>query len=118
MDVKVFNPAQVTDQLDEMAFEQISEFNDAHIGAFWSEAGGPGPWELHPDAEELLHVMEGRVEIEILPRQGPSIRKELTAGSFLIVPRGLWHRHNMLTRTKEMYLSPARTEHSNAEDPR
>jgi mannose-6-phosphate isomerase-like protein (cupin superfamily) len=117
---QVFNPDQQVSKLPEMEFSTLADFGTGHVGVFWSEESGPGPWEMHPDSDELLHVIEGCAEIEILPRnpaQSSDLVK-LEAGAFLVVPQGLWHRHNMLARTKEMYLSPAETEHSNESDPR
>ena len=117
---QVFDPGKHVSELQEMEFSTLATFESGHVGVFWSEAGGPGPWEMHPNAEELLHVLEGCVEIEILPSDTtqPSDRVRLEAGSFLVVPKGLWHRHHMLERTREMYLSPADTEHSHEPDPR
>ena len=117
---QVFNPDKEVSKLPELEFATQASFGTGHIGVFWSEAGGPGPWEMHPNSEELLHVIEGCVEIEILPSAlgQPSDRVRLEGGSCLVVPQGLWHRHHILLRTKEMYLSPADTEHSNDDDPR
>ena len=117
---RLFNPEERVSELQEMEFSTLAAFGTGHVGVFWSEAGGPGPWEMHPSSDELLHVIEGCAEIEILPKDAtqPSDLVVLEAGSYLIVPQGLWHRHNMLVRTKEMYLSPEETEHSNETDPR
>lgn len=117
---QVFNPKKQVSELQEMEFSTLAAFDTGHVGVFWSEEGGPGPWEMHPNSDELLHVIEGCAEIEILPTDTTQTSDlvRLDAGSYLVVPRGLWHRHNMLARTKEMYLSPADTEHSNETDPR
>ena len=117
---QLIHPSNSVDELGEMQFSTLASFNTAHIGVFWSEAGGPGPWEMHPNEDELLHVMEGEIEIEILPAEKIQAgdRVVVGAGSFLVVPRGLWHRHDMLSRTKELYLSPNETIHSSDEDPR
>ena len=117
---QVFNADKQVSKLPEMEFATQASFGTGHIGVFWSEAGGPGPWEMHPNSEELLHVIEGCAEIEILPSDPsqPSDLVRLEAGAYLVVPKGLWHRHNMLSRTKEMYLSPPETQHSNEDDPR
>ena len=114
----IFNPAVIADQIPEMEFRPLGEFNDGGVGVFWSTAGGPSPWEMHPDCEELLHVIEGEIDVEILPIEGPSKTHTVEAGSYLIVPRGMWHRQYMKQKTKELYLTPGRTLHSEAEEPR
>lgn len=117
---QLFNPGEQVAALAEMEFSTLASFDTGEVGVFWSEAGGPGPWEMHPKADELLHVIDGCAEIEILPSdvvQAPD-RIKVETGAFLVVPKGLWHRHNMLARSREMYLSPADTLHSHDDDPR
>ncbi len=118
MELTTCTPAEVADALQEMEFKTLAAFNAAHIGVFWSEAGGPGPWEMHPDSDELLSIIEGKVEIELLPDRGPAVTTTLASGDLLVVPKGHWHRHNILERAKELYLSPSNTEHSAEPDPR
>ena len=52
---------------------------------------GQTPWERHPAGDELLHVIEGAVEVTVLTDDGP-VRRSVTAGSVLVVPCGAWHR--------------------------
>lgn len=119
MQIFVCDPAVRAQSLNEMQFEQLAGFNSAHIGVFWSEPGGPGPWEMHPDSEEVLQVLEGEIELEVLPQDGGAgVKTSVPAGSFVVVPKGCWHRHVMVKTTQEMYISPALTEHSMAADPR
>lgn len=120
LEIHVSKPGEVVARLREMEFHQLADFNGGHIGVFWSEAGGPSPWEMHPECDELLHVIDGEIEVEILPRKAKEEGQtaSVTAGSFIIIPCGCWHRQTMRARTKEMYLTPGPTEHSSAEDPR
>jgi mannose-6-phosphate isomerase-like protein (cupin superfamily) len=102
-----------------MEFLPLSNFGSGGTGAFWSNPGGQSPWEMHPDCDELLHVIEGKIEIEVLPQEkGECTISILTAGSFVVVPRGCWHRQRILKRTKEYYLTPGPSLHSTAIDPR
>ena len=113
------DPSAIADELAEMEFKMLAPFDDGQAGVFWSEAGGPSPWEMHPECDEMLQVLEGEIEVEVLPQDGS--RGETTrvpAGSFCVVPRGCWHRQNLLARTKELYLTPGSSLHSTADDPR
>ena len=113
------NPLRVAKNLAEMEFHELATFNAGHVGVFWSEAGGPSPWEMHPDCNEMLQVLEGEIEVEVLPAGGgPGLRTRVLAGSFCVIPQGCWHRQRLLERSKELYLTPGSTRHSNAEDPR
>lgn len=113
------DPAAVADTLGEMEFHKLADFDSGHAGVFWSEAGGPSPWEMHPECDELLHVIAGAIRVEVLPLEGGAgVSTEVPAGSFLVVPRGCWHRQILLGRTKEYYVTPGPTLHSDAADPR
>lgn len=102
--------------LPEMEFHQIAPFNRGQLGVFWCSAG-TSPWERHPEDEELLQVIEGEVDIEVLTDEGPVVTT-VHAGSLFVVPRGLWHRHRVSTKLTELYLTPGPSEMSTADDPR
>jgi mannose-6-phosphate isomerase-like protein (cupin superfamily) len=72
---------------------------------------------MHPDNDELLQVLEGEVDIEVLTEEGSEI-VHVGAGSFFVVPRSHWHRHRLSGLLKELYLTLGRTETSMGEDPR
>jgi mannose-6-phosphate isomerase-like protein (cupin superfamily) len=119
MDLQLFYLAHAADQAAEMEFVELGNFDAGAAGVFWSNDGGPSPWEMHPDCDELLHVIEGEIDIEVLPvKSGNSERVTLMAGGFLIVPRGCWHRQTIRGKSKEFYLTPGQTLHSHADDPR
>ncbi len=119
MKVEIVNPSLQLDTAKEMEFLELQKFDSGGTGAFWSEAGGQSPWEMHPECDELLHIIEGRIEIEILPNEPEGNETFiLTAGSFIVVPRGCWHRQKILERVKQYYVTPGPTLHSHSADPR
>lgn len=104
------------DGLAVMKFHEFAKFNRGTVGMF--RAGvGTSPWELHPDDDELLYVIEGEVEIEVLTDEG-SRTTGVRAGSLFVVPRGHWHRHRVSQSLVEIYVTPGETRHSGADDPR
>jgi mannose-6-phosphate isomerase-like protein (cupin superfamily) len=118
-ELKAYDLTSIADRLAEMEFRQLVRFDAGHAGVFWSEASGPSPWEMHPDCDEMLQVLEGEIEVEVLPEDGGAgIKTRVAAGSFVVVPRGCWHRQNLLVRTKEFYLTPGRSLQSSEGDPR
>jgi quercetin dioxygenase-like cupin family protein len=102
--------------LGELEFRSLAPFNRGVLGVFWS-SGGTSPWERHPDDEELLQPIEGEVDIEVLTDDGPVVTT-VRAGAVFVVPRGHWHRHRHRGVLKELFLTPGRSEHSTAADPR
>ena len=121
MDLQLFYPGHAADKAAEMEFVELGDFDAGGAGVFWSNDGGPSPWEMHPNRDELLHVIEGEIEIEIevLPeKSGNSETVTLKSGGFLIVPRGCWHRQTIRGKSQEFYLTPGESLHSHADDPR
>ncbi|MFI6900396.1 cupin [Nonomuraea sp. NPDC050394] len=51
-------------------------------------------WEIHPEAEELVSCLVGKIRLYLRPER-PGLREEevrLIAGTAAVVPRGRWHR--------------------------
>lgn len=119
MKIEVVNPSLELVNSKEMEFLDLQKFNTGGTGAFWTEAGGRSPWEMHPESDELLHIIEGKIEIEILPiDSGQSTILTLSTGEFIVVPKDCWHRQKILERVKEYYVTPGSTLHSQSTDPR
>jgi mannose-6-phosphate isomerase-like protein (cupin superfamily) len=55
--------------------------------------GGEEPHggEMHPDGDELLYVIDGRLRI-VLELDGGERLVEAEAGQAVVVPQGTWHR--------------------------
>ena len=114
--MKAFDPRAVVAGIDEMHFESLASFNQGHAGVFWTEPG-VSPWELHPDDDELLYVLDGEVDFIVLTDEGP-VTTKVTSGQMFVVPRAHWHRHDVRKTTREFYLTPGASQHSTADDPR
>ncbi len=62
-------------------------------------------------------MLDGSVDIVVLfddERRTTTV----SAGSLFVVPKGCWHRHHVHAELAELYVTPGRTEHSHADDPR
>ena len=117
MTLRVRAIAERLDGAAPLDFRSFGAFSGGSAGVFRSNPG-TSPWELHPDGEELLHVLEGVVDIEVLPQAGPSEIATVSAGCVLIVPRNAWHRHVVREPLVEIYVTTGCTEMSHAADPR
>jgi len=117
--LQIFDPIEIAEGSEEMDFRTLCDFDSGGGGVFWSMEGGPSPWEMHPDCDELLHAIDGEIEVEILPSSGGKASIAVVkAGSYLVVPRGCWHRQYFRTKSTEFYVTLGRTLHSQSEDPR
>jgi len=110
-------PADWQDQDEDgtAAFWMPAKYNRGNVWA--GTLVGRSAWERHPDSDELIHVIEGEVEITMLTEED-RVTETLHAGCVLVVPRGIWHRHDAREQVKEWGVSVGRSEHSSAEDPR
>jgi mannose-6-phosphate isomerase-like protein (cupin superfamily) len=50
----------------------------------------PHAGEMHPDADELLYLVSGRIQVR-LELEGGDQEVEVGPGQALVVPRGVWH---------------------------
>ena len=99
----------------ELSAKMLASFNQCTVGIM--RFSGRTPWERHPDGDELLHVLEGDVEVTVLAEAGP-LEAVVAAGSIFVVPRGLWHRQVASTPTTLLFATALKgSEHSWAEDP-
>lgn len=65
---------------------------------------GPFVWHHHENEDELFLVIKGSFVMEFRDKA-----VELTAGEFLIVPRGVEHRPNAAEETCVLLFEPATT---------
>ena len=94
----------------------LGPFNQCTLGVV--RFSGQTPWERHPGGDELLHVVEGAVEVTVLTDDGP-VHRTMTAGSIFVVPRGCWHRQRAPAGVVLMFATATEaTDHSWEEDPR
>jgi len=77
-----------SDAQAEAAMRPVDMLNGSMLGLV--RFSGLTPWEIHPDGDELLHVLEGAVEVTVLAEH-ETVTAPLRAGSVFVVPAGLWH---------------------------
>lgn len=97
------------------AFRTLTTFNlcTVNVGRF----SGQSPWERHTRGDELLHILDGEVDITVLTDSGP-VQRRIEAGSVFVCPRGLWHRQHSAAGVTALYATPTPSDISFAEDPR
>jgi mannose-6-phosphate isomerase-like protein (cupin superfamily) len=112
-----YDPMSVAQDLSPFDFHEFAPFNSASFAVFHGDGVEASDWELHPDTDELLFVLRGSVTVEVLMAD-TSEKHDLTAGQFVVVPRGLWHRHVDIRDLVELYFTPGTSVQSSLEDPR
>lgn len=64
----------------------------------------PHGGEMHPDGDEVLYLIAGRARVVFLDTDDEDI--EMRPGDGLVVPKGLWHRVDILEPCQIVYLTP------------
>jgi quercetin dioxygenase-like cupin family protein len=90
--------------LDKRANESLGTFNSMALG-IGRYVAGSSPWERHSNGDELLYVLDGEVEIEVIEGQ-ESFKGTLRPGSLFVVPRGRWHQLTARAPVNIMFSSP------------
>ena len=81
------------------------------VGAPVLTANPPHRGEMHPDGDELLYLISGRIEVIIEDGGTPTTVgaeqvQTLTPGRAIIVPRGSWHRINVCEPSHLIHITP------------
>ena len=64
----------------------------------------PHGGEVHPDGDEILYVVSGR--LRVTGESDPDTSIELGAGEACIVPKGEWHLVRLLEKTQLIHITP------------
>lgn len=87
---------------------------DIYFGGFDGNAG----WERHPAGDELVHIIAGSTEFDIIVDDEIETL-QLSAGNVVIVPKSCWHRFRSSDGVTVMTATPKGEEpHLFVDDPR
>ncbi len=75
------------------------------IGAPFMTREPPHAGEMHPDGDELLLLLSGRVTV-VLEDEDPPRRVALEPGMALVVPRGVWHKVLLDEPSRLLHVTP------------
>jgi quercetin dioxygenase-like cupin family protein len=64
----------------------------------------PHDGEMHPDGDEVLYLIDGKVRVTI--ECDPVQVLEMSPGDGAIVPKGTWHKVDILEPSRIVYLTP------------
>ena len=74
------------------------------IGVATMVANSPHGGEMHPDGDEVLYLISGKARVVFLDGKDDDI--EMQPGDGLVIPRGLWHRVDILEPCQIVYVTP------------
>lgn len=74
------------------------------VGIVTMSEDAPHRGEVHPDGDELLYVISGRVRVTC--ESDPEGGIFLGPGQGCIVPKGEWHKVSILETTQMIHITP------------
>lgn len=74
------------------------------IGVASMSENAPHNGEMHPDGDEVLCLISGQVKVTL--ETTPVQVLDMCPGDGLIVPKGVWHRVDILEPSKIVYVTP------------
>ena len=83
---------------------QLASYRDGLLLAI--KFSGKDHWERHLTGDELIHILDGTVSLEIVCDDGPPKFFELCAGTIAVIPQGAWHRFHSADGATQMAATP------------
>ena len=74
------------------------------VGIVTMEHDAPHGGEVHPDGDEILYVISGR--LRVTSDSASTEPLELGPGGACIVAKGEWHRVHVLEKTQLLHITP------------
>ena len=107
-----FNPATHTINLNrKLEAAKVEERPDPPVpvdgvtfGVARMSENSPHGGEMHPDGDEILYLISGRARVVFLDSAEKDI--EMHPGDGLVVPKGMWHRVDILEPCQIAYVTP------------
>ncbi len=108
----LFNPSTHTIGLSrDLVASKVPERPDPPIpiegitfGVATMSENSPHNGEMHPDGDEILYLISGRVKVVFL--DSPQEDIDVRPGDGLVVPKGMWHRVDIIEPSQIVYLTP------------
>ena len=74
------------------------------FGVATMSENSPHGGEMHPDGDEVLYLISGKARVVLL--ESPEEDILLRPGDGLVVPKGVWHRVDILEPCQIVYATP------------
>ena len=73
--------------------------------------GDWGSWEMHPNGDEFVYLLDGDIEFQLETIEGVVARR-ITGRGAVVVPRGVWHTAKVFRPSRMFFITMgAGTEH-------
>jgi mannose-6-phosphate isomerase-like protein (cupin superfamily) len=80
-------------------------FSGVTFGVATMSDNSPHGGEMHPDGDEILYLISGRIKVVFLDDDDEE-DADVRPGDGLVVPKGAWHRVDIIEPSQIVYLTP------------
>lgn len=63
-------------------------------------------WEMHPEGDEIVLLLSGEATVVLKLKTGDKSIVLNKEGSYVIVPRGVWHTAKVQIKAKMLFITP------------
>ena len=79
-------------------------FEGMTFGVAMMSENSPHNGEMHPDGDEVLYLISGRIKVVFPDSAEEDI--DVSPGDGVVVPKGMWHRVDIIEPSQIVYLTP------------
>lgn len=85
---------------------EFGDFKGHELIACHEFSGNWPSWEIHPNGDEIVVLMEGAATF-LLETEGGQRAVDLSrAGQYVVVPRGVWHTAHIREHARLLFITP------------
>lgn len=100
-------PIAVTETFwQELSSGKLAHLEEGRLLSSYSFSEDWNVWEMHPSGEELVCLLSGAVDFVLEQSGTHSVIELRSAGSFILVPRGVWHTAKARAPSSMMFITP------------
>lgn len=98
---------------EKCALSRLAPYRNGTI--FIAKFAGGGGWERHPNGDEIVQIIDGATTLHVIS-EGRSEAFTLSAGAFIVIPKGAWHRFESEEGVSLMTATPQPSEFTTLDD--
>jgi mannose-6-phosphate isomerase-like protein (cupin superfamily) len=102
------------ERVEKRALARLMPYRDGAV--FIAKFAGSGVWERHPKGDEIVQIIDGTTTLHVI-RDSRSEAFTLSAGAFVVIPQGAWHRFESAEGVSLMTATPQPSEFTTLDDP-
>ena len=99
-------PVPVSDRFFEELEHKFGDFKGKRLLSHFTFAKDWATWEMHPTGKEFVCLLSGQVDLILEQDDSEHIVNLDTPGSYLLVPRGVWHTAKVHAPSSMLFITP------------